>query len=206
VEENFLVDVRGTACPQPVIKAKQTMKNKEKFSILMSQPDQADNVTRMAEHAGWTVEKTEMADHLKLTLKPEGLTREPEILPEDLTCSFSASENIHSGSLLVIASEFMGRGDPSLGKLLMHAFINTLNELDVKPERILLFNSAVKLAVTDSPVIESLIKLAENNVEILVCGTCLEYYQIRDKLLVGNVSNMYDIAESMLTSGVTYLS
>jgi len=84
---------------------------------------------------------------------------------------------------------------------LIKAFVNTLPEITLKPKTIVFLNSGIFLALKDSPVIDSLIKLEHLGVEILVCGTCLDYYQKKDDLGVGIVSNMYDILERFSKTG-----
>jgi selenium metabolism protein YedF len=110
-----------------------------------------------------------------------------------------------SGPLVVVvSSEAMGRGEHAeLGGILIRSFFHVLGEVEPTPAVILLFNSGVKLVVQGSPVLEDLQTLAKQGVEILACGTCLGYYDLTDKVAVGEVSNMYTIAETMLGAGKT---
>jgi selenium metabolism protein YedF len=80
----------------------------------------------------------------------------------------------------------------------MRAFLYTLTESEALPARIILMNGGVKLAVEGSDSLINLRRLAERGVEILACGTCLEFYQLKDALAVGRVSNMYEIAGLLL--------
>ncbi len=110
-----------------------------------------------------------------------------------------------SGPLvLVVSSEVMGRGEHAeLGGILIRSFFHALGEVEPTPVTILFFNSGVKLVVQDSPVLQDLQALADQGVEILACGTCLGYYDLTDQVAVGEVSNMYTIAETMLGAGKT---
>lgn len=110
-----------------------------------------------------------------------------------------------SGPLvLVVPSEAMGRGEHAeLGGILIRSFFHVLGEIEPTPAVILFFNSGVKLVAQGSPVLEDLQALAKQGVEILACGTCLGYYDLTDKVAVGEVSNMYTIAETMLGAGKT---
>jgi selenium metabolism protein YedF len=105
-----------------------------------------------------------------------------------------------SGPLvLVVPSEVMGRGEHAeLGGILIRSFFHALGEVGPTPAVILFFNSGVKLVAQGSPVLEDLRALAERGVEILACGTCLGYYNLTNQVAVGEVSNMYTIAETML--------
>jgi selenium metabolism protein YedF len=80
----------------------------------------------------------------------------------------------------------------------MRSFLHTLGEVSPCPEVLVLINTGVRLVVEGSPVLEDLRALAERGVEILACGTCLEYFQAKERVAVGTVSNMYTIAETLL--------
>ncbi|MBI9097719.1 MAG: sulfurtransferase-like selenium metabolism protein YedF, partial [Spirochaetaceae bacterium] len=106
-------------------------------------------------------------------------------------------------SNIFINSSAIGSGDGKLGEKLMEAFIYTLTELDKKPQYILMMNSGVRVAVEGSTSIENLKDLEESGVKILVCGACLDFYEIKDKLKAGKISNMYEIASILTGKGNT---
>jgi selenium metabolism protein YedF len=117
----------------------------------------------------------------------------------DVACDATA---VHEGPLLVVASEFMGRGEhDELGAILMRAFFHTLGETRPAPSTIVLINSGVKLVVEGSPVVEDLLALQSRGVEVLACGTCVGYYGVRERIAAGEVSNMYTIAEKIMSAG-----
>ena len=101
------------------------------------------------------------------------------------------------GMVVVLSSNRMGQGDEILGKLLMKGFVYALTEQDSLPETILLYNSGAYLSCEGSDNVEDLRNLEAQGVEILTCGTCLNHYGLGDKLKVGSVTNMYEIAERM---------
>jgi selenium metabolism protein YedF len=113
----------------------------------------------------------------------------------------SEKSDLKKQVVLLITADQMGMGSEELGRTLMKAFINTLIETTPKPGMIIFMNSAVKLAIEGSPVLESLDKLEKEGVNILVCGTCLNYFELKDKLKKGKISNMYEIVEVMLKAG-----
>lgn len=100
--------------------------------------------------------------------------------------------------VVAISSDTMGRGDDQLGEVLIRSFLHTLGEVTPVPDTVILFNSAVKLAVTGSPVLEDLGRLEARGVTVLLCGTCLGHFELKDKVAIGEISNMYAIAETML--------
>jgi selenium metabolism protein YedF len=100
--------------------------------------------------------------------------------------------------VLLVTSDKFGTGDDDLGELLMASFINTLTETCGKPDRMLFINSGVMLALEGSRVVDTLKELEEAGIEIFSCGTCLNHYQVKDKLAVGKVTNMYDTVDTLL--------
>jgi selenium metabolism protein YedF len=150
------------------------------------------NVARMAEKSGGLVQVEEQADGIYVHItRAETPQAEPGPQP--------AAPPSGGPLVLVIPGEHMGRGDaPELGEVLMRGFFHTLGEVEPVPDTIIFFNSGVKLVVEGSPVLEDLQKLCEHGIQMLVCGTCLGYYELKDQVAVGEVSNMYTIAETML--------
>jgi selenium metabolism protein YedF len=153
------------------------------------------NVTRMAEKSGYTVHAEVREDGIYLYIGGE------DTLPQ-AGASLASSAPAAGPLVLVVPSEFMGRGEhDELGTVLIRAFFHTLGEVEPLPEAIVFFNSGVKLVVEGSPVLEDLQALSDQGIEILACGTCLGYYELKEKLAVGEISNMYTIAETMLGAG-----
>jgi selenium metabolism protein YedF len=108
-------------------------------------------------------------------------------------------ERIMAKLVLTVPSQVMGRGDTEeLGQILVRSFFHTLGEVEPLPDTIIFFNSGVKLVAEGSPVLEDLQALSERGIHILACGTCLGYFGLKEKIAVGEVSNMYTIAETLL--------
>lgn len=117
---------------------------------------------------------------------------ENEVVEEVIT-TIEKEEKI----VVVLSSDKMGEGDDELGKVLIKGFIYAITQLDKLPKAILLYNGGVKLSSEGSDSIEDLKALEEQGVEILSCGTCLNFYNLQDKLQVGKVTNMYSIVEEL---------
>lgn len=112
------------------------------------------------------------------------------------------ADTAKSGPFVIVVSEDkMGRGNAELGTVLIKAFMHTVASQAKKPDVMIFYNTGVKLTVQGSDVLEDLKQLEREGVQILVCGTCLNYFEIKDKLAVGVVSNMYDIVEIMNSAG-----
>ena len=185
------LDCRGLACPGPVIQVKKTLEEASpgtSFSIDLDSEASRDNVRRFAESRGADIRIEERAEGIiRLTIKA----------PLDAeTRRHGDAEK--KNPVVLIAAETIGEGDEKLGRILMEGFINTLLEQDRMPDRILFMNSGVKFTVQGSAVLETLGKMTDRGCEILVCGTCLKFFSLMDKLSVGTVSNMFDIQGALL--------
>jgi selenium metabolism protein YedF len=191
-----LVDARGLACPQPVILTRKAMEESADVTTVVNSVSSRDNVRRMAEKAGCDV-----------TVEPDGADyylhiRRAGTVAEEPEAAVGAPPAAAGGPLvLVISEDRMGRGSPELGGILMRSFFHTLGEIEPRPDVIIFFNAGVWLVAADSPVLEDLCSLEASGISLLVCGTCLDYFELRDRLAVGRVSNMYEIAETMLSAG-----
>lgn len=183
-----LVDARGLSCPQPVVLARKALEEADEVIVVVGEEAAAQNVKRMAESLGCEVKVQKQADgfhlHLKhIKTKAEGIYEAPG-----------------ARGVLVISSDCMGRGEEELGRLLMRAFLHTLTELPQIPQKAIFFNRGVKLVVEGSEALNDLKALEEKGIEILACGTCLDYFGLKDRIKVGKVSNMYEIAEALVSA------
>ncbi len=95
----------------------------------------------------------------------------------------------------------MGKGNDELGAVLMKAFIHTTLELEAGPDMMIFYNSGVKLTAEGSDFLGDLKELEEKGVKMLVCGTCVNYFNLTGKIAAGVVSNMYDIAGTLSRAG-----
>jgi len=185
-----IVDARGLACPQPVVLARKAMQQHGEFVVLVDDAVARENVKKLAEAQGYSCAEEASGNETRITM-----TRGD-------ACVVGVSEALQGGPVVVaVSSAVMGSGDDTLGSVLMKSFLHTLTEADQVPDTVLLFNSGVKLAVQGSEVLEDLKALADAGVRILSCGTCLSFFEIKEKLAVGAITNMYDIAGSMLGAG-----
>jgi selenium metabolism protein YedF len=126
---------------------------------------------------------------------------EPPAVSDVEPLGVGKAETVSGPLVLVVSADIMGRGDAELGNILIRSFFHTLGEVEPLPQTIIFFNAGVKLACEGSPVLDDLCAVEGKGIEMLVCGTCLSYFELKDKLAVGQVSNMYDIAETILNAG-----
>ena len=193
------IDGRSLPCPQPVIKVKQAFDEGGfgELEILVDNKAAVENITRFAENSGHSILSVSEKSNIS-TIVIENLANEATALPETDTTEIIMGSN-PGVSNIFINSSTIGSGEQKLGDKLMEAFIYSLTEMDKKPKHILFMNSGVKVTVEGSVSLENLRDLEKSGVTLLVCGACLDYYGIKDKLEVGKVSNMYEIT-SILTS------
>jgi len=199
------VDARGQACPQPVILTRKALAEGgfALLEVLVDDPSSRENVVRFASYAHCVVEKVEEEGAVsRILIRPMAMeVAEPARVfakPEPAAPQFPAAK----AETVFISASGIGGGDEHLAGLLMRAFLYTLTEAETLPVRIILMNGGVRLAVEGSESLINLRRLAERGVEILACGTCLEFYQLREAQAVGRVSNMYEIA-GLLLQGTT---
>jgi len=193
------IDCRGLACPQPVLETKKALEKIDSGEILVLLDDSGsrENVRRFAESQGHRVNWAEEKGVFKLRIE-KGKAEPIRIGEEESAAKQSLAL---SDFVIFIDSDSLGRGSEELGKILMRSFLQTLEQSESRPQKIILMNSGVKLSCEGSEVLEDLQEFSRKGVEILSCGTCLDYFGVKKKLRVGKVSNMYEILDSFARAG-----
>ena len=186
------IDCRNMACPLPVVTVKRALESSdgEPVRVLLDDGPPRENVRRFALARGYAVEESPLAEGVALVLGGSATG-------ERGTAGHGAGGGT-GGTVVLVTSDRLGEGSEELGRLLMKNFIVTLLDLDAIPDRMLFVNSGVLLTTDGSEVLEALDKLGNRGVEILSCGVCLDFYNRKDKLKAGAVTNMFTIAESLL--------
>ncbi len=182
------IDCRGLACPQPVLTTKKAMEESpdKEFILIVDNPSARDNVERFAQSQGAKVRVDQRGNDFYLHIQKGELEEKMELATK--------AEKI----VVYINSNVMGVGDEALGTILMRSFLKTLLDLKPIPSKLIFVNAGVRLTTEGSEVLESLKALSGKGVAILSCGTCLDFYGLKEKLKVGVISNMFDIAQSLL--------
>ncbi len=197
-----IINAKGLACPQPVILTKKALDSHDELVVLVDNTTSLLNVKRFASSSGYAVDVTEESDGIfRIDIKKK------QIDPPEYDITHGKAEqdaqtlSANGPTVFVISSNIMGYGNDELGKLLMKAFIHTAIDLERLPDIIILYNTGVKLAITEYGTVDDLKILEEKGVKILVCGTCVNFFELVDKISVGTLSNMYDIANTLSTAG-----
>ena len=192
------VDARGDACPLPVVKAKNAIKELNgagQVEVLVDNEIAVQNLTKMAQQKGYasSAEKR-AAQEYRVVLTVGDAAAET---PAPAVCA----PDTRTDTVVAIGSNQMGVGAEELGKTLLKAFVFALTQQDRLPRTVLFYNGGASLTCEGSPMLEDLKTLEAEGVEILTCGTCLNYYGLTEKLAVGGVTNMYVIAEKLTQAG-----
>lgn len=184
------IDLKGMSCPMPVIETKKLLESKraDELNIAVDKGAPTENVTRYLESQGYcvSVEKEE-AD--------TALLRATKIAGTEIT-SVQKDKRV----VVLVDGATVGRGDDLLGAVLMKSFLHTLKEVEPRPWRLIFINAGVKLAVEGSDLLNVLGELEALGVEILSCGTCLDFFTLKEKLVAGKTTNMYDIVSSLIAA------
>ncbi len=179
------VDARGLTCPQPVILTKKALEEIQEGEIIaiVDNITAKENVSRLAANLNCTFEVSDKEGcHFIRIRKVAGK---------------EAVKDSGGAIVIIVGTDKLGQGDEALGSLLMKSYTYALTEIAPLPKTMLFLNSGVKLTSEGSPVLENLEKLSGMGVEMINCGTCLDFYQLKDKLKVGSIGNMYSIIEKM---------
>lgn len=186
-----IVDAREKSCPMPVIMTKKEIDGLDggNLKVIVDNDVARENVAKLVGSLGYDykIEEVNLEEfNILVDLgQASGLERVEKLDKrlEDLSLGFS--------------KDIMGSGDEILGKILMNSYIYTVSEVEPYPKTMVFFNTGVNLTCKGSELIDDLIKLEEAGVEIISCGTCLDYFNMQDDLQVGSISNMYSIYEKL---------
>ncbi len=193
------IDCRKMPCPLPVVNAKKAveeLRENDTLIVLVDNEIAVQNLQRFAAHKGYTASGEKKSDtDYAVTIHIGAQTAAPADSQED--AEVCQADLRQKGMLVVLSSNTMGSGDPKLGTSLMKAFIFALTKQDRLPDTILCYNTGAYLTCEDSDSLEDLKLLESEGVTILTCGTCLDFYGLKEKLAVGGITNMYDIVERM---------
>jgi selenium metabolism protein YedF len=205
------VNAIGDTCPIPVVKTKNAIKELNgagQVEVLVDNEIAVQNLTKMAQQKGYKISSEKLEDNTyKVIFTIENNNKENNDNNTDNTNNITEDEAVtcqpdkRANTVVQITSSTMGTGNDELGAVLIKGFIYALSQQDTLPQTILFYNGGAKLTCEDSPALEDLKSMEAQGVEILTCGTCLDFYGLKDKLQVGSVTNMYVIVEKLEAAG-----
>ncbi|PSJ31067.1 SirA family protein [Peptostreptococcus russellii] len=189
------IDAKGLACPMPVIKTKKALEEISEGVVEVTVDDNApkENILKFAKSVNCEAEliKDEADEKIIRIVKGEGTAIDAKA--EDFSCDIASTGN----EVVAIMSNRLGSGNDELGEVLIKSFLFALNEATPLPKSVLFLNGGVELTTINEATVENIKRLEDAGVEILSCGTCLDYYGLKEELKVGSLTNMYTIVETM---------
>jgi selenium metabolism protein YedF len=195
-----IIDTRGLACPEPVILAKKAIEEAKEVLVIADNDEAVENIRRLANKMGCAIAiEREAAGTFRIRLNRSGAAPPHEGTDIGIVCGTVKDRG--TPLVIVLSSDRLGRGNDELGEVLMRSFVHTLLTLEPRPAKIILYNTGVRLAARESVLIDDLKQLEAAGVELLVCGTCANYFELKERLGAGIISNMYDIASTMTGAG-----
>jgi selenium metabolism protein YedF len=185
------LDCRGQQCPQPVVQVRRLLlaDPTAPLQVLVSDVAARDNVGRLAAGHGYRVAVTDVGGAFRLELSPANAPADRAVAPAS------------GPTVVLVASDQLGHGDPQLGQVLMKNFLFTLTEGDTTPDLMLFLNGGARLTVAGSEVLEPLQKLANLGTDIATCGLCLDFFHLKEALAIGRVSNMLETVNALQGAG-----
>ncbi len=196
------LDGFGKACPMPLVMAKKEIdEGCHDFAVQVDNETAVKNLTRLGKKSGLAVTCDVIDGGWLITYaEGDGTDVSDDAINEALAAGTSAGAS-GSGYAVFIGKDHVGEGDAELGRNLVKMALYTLSESDTVPVSLLFMNTGVQLVAGDDASVEEIVghvkKLEERGCEVLVCGTCLDFYDLKEQLKVGEISNMYDILERM---------
>ncbi|MDY6228471.1 MAG: sulfurtransferase-like selenium metabolism protein YedF [Clostridium sp.] len=196
-----IIDCKGLACPMPVIRTKKyfDLEDSKEALVIVDNEVAKNNILRLAKGINLNSSFIEEEGIYKIQLS------RGEIKDVQVSKINEALDNIYvpSAPTILVATNLLGNGDDKLGETLMKVYINTLAESEILPKNLMFINGGVKLTCTGSDVLDSLNSMKEKGVNIISCGACLDFYNLKEELRVGEIGNMYQIIDLMNRSGNT---
>ncbi len=197
IEENYT----GLPCPEPVIRCKKFISEQQhkQFVVIVDNEPASENIERFLKKNSYIVNVSkENSKKWLIFAQLEDGAEFPSILKDETSSKTNSSSDSTNGkTLVIIPSEFFGVGDDELGSRLMENFLATLPELGESLWKVVLLNGGVKLSAQPGKSLDALQNLEKSGIEILVCGTCLEFFTLTSQKQVGQSTNMLDIVTSI---------
>lgn len=196
--EKVVVDTQGMVCPAPLIAVRKKIKEVAEgtsIKVIVDNDTSFSNlVNYLAELSITSSSETKDGLHFLSFTTNSVAPKEGEIL-----CPTTPMAD--SGYVVVVKSEVMGDGDSELGTMLLRGYLNAVAESDKLPKAMVLYNSGVKCAIDGRDTQKALSQIEQLGVAIIICGTCVDYYNVKDQTTIGTISNMYKIAETLSKAG-----
>ena len=194
-----ILDVIGKRCPLPLIETKKALKDLpegEALKVITDSETSKNNVSRFLQDNNIKSDWSKSGDVFEILINYQAADLE-DVRAEDYCITDPPADK---GFVIVFTSNYLGEGSEELGKILINGYLDTLIANEKLPGKMMFFNSGVLMTLKDSAQLEMIKELEDAGVEMLVCGTCLEFFDKTRDLAVGKISNMYEILDGMIST------
>ncbi len=195
-----VIDCSGMLCPRPLIEAKKAYTQAsvgDSLLFIVDNETASNNLNTFFSGNGVASTTTTEGNKYKITVLKSELTQNTIAVSNPAEFCIPTVKDEQSPTVVVISSNKMGEGDSDLGAILIKGFFTALSEVEPLPSEVIFYNSGVLLLPQESGIMASLEKLRSNGVKITACGTCVDFYGIKEKLTIGTISNMFSILSSL---------
>lgn len=197
------VNALGDACPIPVVKTKNAIRELGSSGVVEVSVDNeiaVQNLNKMAKQKNYEFSYEKKSDTEYIVTIGINSDSKTDTNTVSKISGTQKDEISLKETVVVIDSDKMGDGDEEFSKTLLKGFIYALSSQDIPPAKIIFYNTGVRMTTKGSESIEDLKVLANAGAKIYSCGACLNNYGLSEKLLIGEVTNMYDIAGYLLNA------
>ncbi len=202
-EKNEDIDLRGLACPEPIIRAKKLLdeKSSKVISLLVDSDVTVNNLDRLTRaNNAQIIESQEMGNHYRVLIAPLS----QEYSKDTHVISSESKDKTQVGTVVFISKDTFGSGnssdDKDFSNHLLNVFLQSVLQTGHSIDCILMANSGVKLFGADSPFIKVLSDFEASGTKVFACGLCVEYYGLKDVVPREKITNMFAICEYLMTA------
>lgn len=197
------VDTRGKLCPLPLIMLRKAIKDNPhefSFEVLTDNEISCSNLQDFIRRQQYSFQLIDNGDYTSIVLDTEGKAL-PKETEERTTVVDHTLNQAPEDRIVLLSCEKIGQGEEKLGEILMYSFLNALKEQDHKPTHVICYHSGVKLLKVGSETSVILSELIQRGIQLIACGTCVDYYGLKESIIEVKLSNMFDILELLSRSG-----
>jgi selenium metabolism protein YedF len=201
------LDLRGLVCPEPVLRAKKLLDDISvvKLEALVESEVNVNNLERLARSMQLQFDARQENECFRVTIRRTTIASDSKTAPKAMERAFAAkgkngASSAPVGEVVLLARDKFGDGDPDFSNNLMNVFLQTLLQSGHRPRAILMANTGVKLLDPGSSTFKVLEDFKAEGVEVLACGLCVEYYGLKEKIPVEQITNMFAICEFIMSA------
>jgi len=191
------VDLRGLICPEPVLRTKKLLDDAsiEKVEALVDGEVNVNNLNRLARSLKMEFASAPKDENFVVTIERKKSSSSSHAHVDPASMKSSSTSQSEVGNVVFLGKDKFGDGDPEFSTTLLNMFLQTMFESGQRPRALLMANTGVRLMTPDSPALKVLNDFKEAGCDVLACGLCVEFYGLKGKIPVEQITNMFAICE-----------